>query len=129
MLTGEQSIVEFKAGQAIPDRLKQSAHSHFLDYATQMLRVYSDGIGKQRCQLHRQIESIFVDEPDCPIRRIHAFCKLLDDKSIYQSDPEGKASKLRLQIFKEAGNFHPLVREADRLFEHNEKKIKQELSN
>ncbi|MFH1615494.1 MAG: DUF790 family protein [Planctomycetota bacterium] len=129
MLTSEQSIVEFKAGRAIPDRLKQSTHRHYTEYAEKMLSVYSNGAGQQRRQLHRQVESIFVDEPDCPIRRIQAFCKLLDDTSVYRTDPDGKAAKLRLQVFTEASRFHPLVRQADRLFEHDEKRIKQNLSN
>ena len=129
MLTSEQSIVEFKAGRAIPDRLKQSTHRHYTEYAEKMLSVYSNGAGQQRRQLHRQVESIFVDEPDCPVRRIQAFCKLLDDQSTFLTDPDGKAAKLRLQVFTEASRFHPLVEQPDQLFEHDEKKIKQELSN
>ncbi len=128
MLTSEQSIVEFKAGRAIPDRLTQSTHRHYTEYAEKMLSVYRNAIGRQRRRLHRQIESLFADEPDCPVRRIQAFCKLLDDKSIYQTDPDGRAAKLRLQVFAEAGRFHPLVAKADRLFEHDEKKIKARLA-
>ena len=90
MLTSEQSIVEFKAGQAIPDRLSQGTHRHYAEYAEQMLAIYRDGIGQQRRHLHRQIEAVFADEPDCPFRRIQAFCKLLDDKSTYQTDPTAK---------------------------------------
>jgi len=129
MLTSEQSIVEFKVGRAIPDRLTQSIHQHYIEYAGKMLSVYKNSIGQQRRQLHRQIESLFADEPDCPIRRIRAFCKLLDDASVYQTDPDGKAAKLRLQVFTEAACFHPLVEQSDQLFEHDEKRIKQELSN
>ena len=128
MLTSEQSIVEFKAGRAIPDRLTQSTHQHYTEYAKKMLYVYRNGIGLQQRRLHRRIESLFADEPDCPIRRIQAFCKLLDDKSTFQADPEGNASKLRLQVFTKAGRFHPLVEQPDRLFEHDEKKIKAQLS-
>jgi len=128
MLTSEQSIVEFKSGRAIPDRLTQSTHRHYTKYAEKVLSVYHTGIGRQRRELHRQIESIFADEPDCPIRRIQAFCKLLDDKSVYQADSEGKAGKLRLQIFTEAGRFHPLVEQRDQLFEYDEKRIKTQLS-
>ena len=128
MLTSEQSIVEFKAGRAIPDRLTQSTHRHYTEHAENMLCVYRNGIGQQRRRLHRQIESLFADEPDCPVRRIQAFCKLLDDKSTFQSDPEGKAAKLRLQVFAEAGRFHPLVKHTDRLFEHDEKRIKAQLA-
>jgi predicted nuclease of restriction endonuclease-like RecB superfamily len=128
MLTSEQSIVEFKAGRAVVDRLTQLTHRHYAEYAEKMLSVYRNGIGRQRRRLHRQIESVFADEPDCPVRRIQAFCKLLDDKSIYQTDPNGRAAKLRLQVFAEAGQFHPLVAKADRLFEHDEKKIKARLS-
>ena len=128
MLTSEQSIVEFKSGRAIPDRLTQSTHRHYTEYAERMLSVYRDGIGWQRRELHRQIESIFADEPDCPIRRIQAFCKLLDDKSTFQTDPEGKAAKMRLEVFSEAGRFHPLVEQRDQLFEYDEKRIKTQLS-
>lgn len=128
MLTSEQSIVEFKAGRAIPDRLTQRTHRHYMEYAEKMLSVYNDGIGQQRRWLHRQIESLFADEPDCPVRRIQALCKLLDDKGTFQADPEGKAAKLRLEVFCEAAGFHPLVKQADRLFEHEEKKIKTQLS-
>lgn len=128
MLTSDQSIVEFKAGQAIADRLTQSTHRHYLKYAEGMLAIYRDGQGRQRRQLHRQIESLFADEPDCPVRRIQAFCKLLDDRSIYRTDPDGKAAKLRLDVFSRVARFHPLVEKPDRLFEHNETKIKAQLS-
>ena len=128
MLTSEQSIVEFKSGRVVPDRLTQSTHRHYTKYAGKMLSVYRNGIGRQRRELHRQVESVFADEPDCPVRRIQAFCKLLDAKSIFQSDPEGKAAKLRLEIFSEAARFHPLVKETDRLFEHDGKKIKARLA-
>jgi predicted nuclease of restriction endonuclease-like RecB superfamily len=128
MLTSEQSIVEFESGRASPDRLTQSKHRHYVDYAEKMLSVYRDGVGQQRRWLHRQIESLFADEPDCPVRRIQAFCKLLDDKSTFQTDPGGKAAKLRLKIFAEAASFHPLVKETDRLFEHDEEKIKAQLA-
>ena len=39
MLTSEQSIVEFKAGRAIPDRLTQKTHRHYVDYAEKMLCI------------------------------------------------------------------------------------------
>ena len=99
MLTSELSIVEYKAGRAVPDRLRQKTHRHYIDYAEKMLSVYRSGLGLQRRRLHQQIESIFGDEPDCPVRRIQAFCKLLDDGSIFHADPSGEAGKLRLEIF------------------------------
>jgi predicted nuclease of restriction endonuclease-like RecB superfamily len=128
MLTSDQSIVEYKAGRAIADRLKQSTHRHYLKYAESMLAIYRNGEGRQRRQLHRDVESLFADEPDCPIRRIQAFCKLLDDKSFYRTDPDGKAAKLRLDVFSKVARFHPLVEKPDRLFEHNETKIKAQLA-
>ena len=127
MLTSEQSIVEFKAGRAVPDRLTQSTHRHYTEYAKKMFSVYSNGASQQRRQLHRQVESLFVDEPDCPVRRIQAFCKLLDDQSIFLTDPDGKAAKLRLRVFTEAGRFHTLVLQPVQHFLHEEKNINQEL--
>ncbi len=128
MLTSEQSIVEFRAGRVVPDRLTQNTHRHYPDYAEQMLAVYRRGIGRQRCRLHRDVRTIFADEPDCPVRRIQAFCKLLDDAGAFQTDPAGKAARLRLKIFSEAACLHPLVRRADRLFEHQEDSVKSQLA-
>ncbi len=128
MLTSEQSIVEYRAGRVVPDRLTQNTHRHYIEYAGKMLAVYREGIGHQRRELHRQVEAIFAEEPDCPVRRIEAFCKLLDDASIFQADPSGKAAKLRLDIFSKAARLHPLVQAPDRLFEHEEAAAKSQLA-
>jgi len=128
MLTSEQSIVEYKNGRAIPDRLTQAAHRHYRDYAERMLAVYRDGAGRRRRDLHKAIESVLAEEPDCPVRRIQAFCKLLDDAAVYRADPAGKASQLRLEVFSRAARLHPLVQEPDRLFEHQEARAKAELA-
>jgi len=129
MLTSEQSIVEFKAGRAIPDRLTQKTHRHYVDYAEKMLCIYRNGIGAQRRCLHRQIETLFADEPDCPTGRIQAFCKLLDDAGIFQTDPSGEAAKLRVKVFSRAARLHPLVQQPDRLFEHGQQPAKAQLAN
>ena len=128
MLTSDQSIVDFSDGRACPDRLNQKTHRHYTDYAEQMLSVYRKGIGARRRRLHRQIEVLFADEPDCPVRRIRAFCKLLDEKSRFQNDSDAKAAKLRLDIFSTVADLHPLVKQPDRLFEHSEQKIKAQLA-
>jgi len=118
MLTSEHAIVEYSRGRAVPDRLVTSRHGHYVRYARQMLDIYRDGAGRPRRDLHRQIEAVFADEPECPTRRIQAFCKLLDDVGAYRTDPRGKAAKLRLEVFAIAAGLHPLVTRPDRLFEH-----------
>ena len=128
MLTSEQSIVEYRAGRVVPDRLTQNTHRHYVEYAERMLAVYREGLGLQRRELHRQIEGIFAEEPDCPVRRIEAFCKLFDDASVFQTDPAGKAAKLRMEVFSRAARLHPLVQLPDQLFEHDETKAKSQLA-
>ncbi len=128
MLTSEHAIVEYKAGRAFPDRLTQSNHRDYLEYAGQMLDVYTRGIGITRRRLHRQIEAIFQNKANCPLPRIRAFCKLLDDVSTYQTDPYGDSACLRLEVFTAAAESHPLVTCADRLFEHEERQSKQQLA-
>jgi len=128
MLTSDQSIVEFKAGHAIPDRLTQSTHRHYVEYAERMLSIYRSGSRRQRRELHRQVEALFANEPDCPVRRIQAFCKLLDDRSIYESDLPGNAATLRMDVFLRAAQLHPLVEQPDRLFEHEEIEAKEKLA-
>lgn len=119
MLTSEQSIVEYRAGEAFPDRLLRSIHRHYIPYAEKMLHVYRQGQGQERRQLHRAVADLLADEPDCPVRRVEAFCKLLDDKSTYQTDPRGKCGKLRLAVFSAAARLHPIVQSPDQLFSHD----------
>jgi len=128
MLTSEHAIVEFDRGRAIPDRLVTGKHRHYPQYAQRVLAIYRNGIGRQRRELHRQVEAVFAEESDCPIRRIQAFCKLLDDKSGYQSDPRGQAAQLRLKVFSLAARLHPLVATPDRLFEHAEAETKAKIA-
>jgi predicted nuclease of restriction endonuclease-like RecB superfamily len=126
MLTSEHSIVAYNRNRAVPDRLVQKSHAHYVDYARTMIEVYRQGIGRQRGELHRKIEAIFHEEPECPPRRIAAFCKLLDDASTYHEASE--AWKLRLRVFQEAAQSHPLVENPDRLLETNQAQVKQALA-
>jgi predicted nuclease of restriction endonuclease-like RecB superfamily len=128
MLTSEHAIVEYESGRAVPDRLVTGKHRHYPQYAQRMLEIYRNGIGRQRRELHRQVEAVFAEEPDCPIRRIQAFCKLLDDKSVYQTDSRGQAAQLRLKVFSLAAKLHPLVTAPDRLFEHAEAETKAKIA-
>ena len=124
MLTRELAIADFDRGQVLPDRLTRKQHGQYLDYAERMLAVYRQGAGRTRQELHRAVWEVFAVEEECPGRRIDAFCKLLDDVSDYQRDRRGRAAALRREVFHIAAASHPLVRRADRLFEHAEAKVK-----
>lgn len=128
MLTKELGIAVFKKNQIYPDRLSQGAHPHYLNYAQEMVDVYRNGTGKTRNQLHKEIANIFADEADCPVRRVEAFCKLLDDVSQYRRDIPGKAANLRKEVLRLAAPYHPLVKSVDRFFEHNDEKVKELIS-
>jgi hypothetical protein len=93
-----------------------------------MLRIYRQGIGKTRKNLHRATAAIFASEPDCPQRRIDAFCKLLDDVSAFDRDRRGHAASLRRAVFRLAAPHHPLVQAADRLFEASEAQVKARIA-
>ena len=130
MLTQELAIADFdfRTGRIFPDRLTRQVHRQYLGYAARMLDVYRSGTGRTRRELHRSVQAVFADEPDCPRRRIDAFCKLLDDEAVYQRDSRGRAAALRKSVFHKAAAMHPLVRQADRLFEHAEAKVKAEIA-
>lgn len=128
MLTSEQSIVVYDRGRAMPDRLTRSAHGPYLAYAERMLAVYREGIGRTRRELHRAVEFILEDEAGCEVRRLRAFTKLLDDTGRFDTDPDGKASKLRLRVFEHAAKLHPLVGVPDRLFETGEQEAKTRIA-
>lgn len=127
MLTGDQSIVEYKDGRAHPDRLSRGAHGHYLGHAERMLSIYRAGAGRTRGDLHRAVGRIFEDEPECPPRRVESFCKLLDEVSEFHSDPRGAAT-LRLEVFSRAAPQHPLVSERDELFEKTEAEVKEAIA-
>lgn len=127
MLTSDQSIVVYDDGLARPDRLTRKQHGHYLRYAERMLAIYRAGIGRRRRELHRDVQALFDDEPDCEPRRIAAFCKLLDELAAYHSDARGAAA-LRLRVFAVAAEYHPLVGERSRLFDHVESEVKSRIA-
>lgn len=130
MLTKELAIAEydFNRGRILPDRLTRRAHAQYVRYAERMLRVYQTGEGRTRRELHRAVHDVFSRESDCPSRRVDAFCKLLDDKSVYENDRRGKAAVLRRKVFRLAARKHPLVNKADGLFETEEQQVKSDIA-
>lgn len=130
MLTKEQGIAEYDFGRKLirPDRLTTKMHRHYPELARRMLAIYRDGIGCTRRELHRAVHDVFLDEPDCPSRRIDAFCKLLDDAAVYHRDRRGQAAELRRTVFRLAAARHPLVDQPDGLFENAERQVKAEIA-
>jgi len=128
MLTRELAIAAYDGGRIVPDRLTRQAHRQYVEYAERMLTVYRTGIGRTRQELHRNVWQIFAEEEDCPRRRIGALCKLLDDASTYYRDSRKRAAALRREVFRKAAVYHPLVRSADRLFDHQETEVKDRIA-
>lgn len=128
MLTRELAIVAYEGTRAVPDKLGQKRHGHYVDYAKRMCEVYAKGVGRTRQELHRDIHSVFSLEPDCPPRRIDAFCKLLDEASEYHRDAAGSAAKLRAEVFRLSAALHPLVTTEDAWFQHSEKRAKDSIA-
>ena len=124
VLTSDQSIISFHHGVASPDKLTRRTHAHYVPYAERMLTVYRNGVGRIRRDLHRAVQSILADEPDCNRRRVDAFCKLLDDAAEFEKDARGEASKLRVKVFTLAAKYHPLVTAVDTMFERSETEVK-----
>lgn len=109
MLTSGHSIVTFQDGRAIPDRLTRGKHGQYVEYARRMLAAYWGGVGRERRELHKAVETVLAAEPDCPRRRIAAFCKLLDEAGEFDADRAGEAAELRLRVFALAAASHPLL--------------------
>ena len=128
VLTSEQAIVLYEGGRAFPDRLTQRAHAQYVDYARRMLLAYQHGAGQTRRELHRSVEGILANEPDCDTRRVQAFCKLLDEAGEFDTDRGGHAAKLRLEVFDLAAPLQPLVESRDQLFENTESEAKAHIA-
>lgn len=123
MLTRELAIARFENGRVLPDRLTRRSHAHYAAHAERMLEVYRGGIGRTRRDLHRAVQAVFAREADCPIRRIEAFCKLLDDVSSYGRGKPAAAAELRRSVFRQAATMHPLVHCPDPMFPHEESAV------
>ncbi len=128
MLTRELAIAEYKNGHVVPDRLSRRQHRQYLRLAQSMLHVYQNGVGLMRRQLRSSVHRLFENELDCPTRRMDAFCKLLDERSVYDKDKRGRAAKLRQRVFRMAAGKHPLVSSPDQLFESSESEVKAEIA-
>ena len=128
MLTKELAIAAFENGRLVPDRLNRRVHARYAGYAEDMLQIYRIGVGRSRRDLHKAVHSVFEKESDCPLRRIDAFCKLLDDASNFIGGRPGPSAALRREIFQRAAVMHPLVESADRLFTHDETTAKAEIA-
>ncbi len=124
----DYKIVDYKQVHVFPDRLTQSKNAQYQAYAGAMLEIYRTGIGLTRKELHRSVRQIFAKEVGCPLRRIDAFCKLLDEVSTYAHDQPRKAAQLRQRVFRAAAKLHPLVQTSSKWFEHTEEEAKKRIA-
>lgn len=128
MLSKDLALYSCTRGRASPDRLTRKTHAHYVTLVEQLLALYRDGAGCTREDLHRAAEAIFCEEPDCPPQRVRALVRLLDQASEYQTDIDGRAYRLRQQVFEKAARFHPLVVEPDGLFQYAEREVKARIA-
>ena len=124
MLTRELAIARFENGLVLPDRLTRIKDQAYVEYAQQLCEVYRNGIGWTRKSLHQAVQRVLEQDPECPVRRIGAFCKLLDEWSQFDRGNPRKTAELRRAVFRRAASFHPLVEVAESILEHAEKATK-----
>jgi hypothetical protein len=128
MLTRELAIARIENGRVYPDRLTMASHANYPTLAERMIAIYENGIHKTRQELHREIANILEEDPACPIRRIGAFCKLLDECGRFDRGKPKRASELRRQVFTLAAQYHPLVTHPESMLEHQEMIAKQSIA-
>jgi len=128
MLTKELAIVSFENGQIHPDRLVRNKHKIYVELASKMCDVYRQGIGKMRKNLHYDIHRILEEDPQCPARRIGAFCKLLDEWSDFDMGKPKQTAELRQRVFRLAASSHPLVQNVESMLDHSEQSVKDQIA-
>lgn len=130
MLTSSQCIVsyDFARRRVVADRLERKRDARYLRGAARMIAIYRQGIGLSRGELHGRVERVLDSFPDCPPRRVQAFCKLLDDLSSFAADSRSAAS-LRREVFTRAAASHPLVGRAEGIFESTVGQVRDRLAN
>lgn len=129
MLRSEHGILyyDFARMVAVPDRLMREADAAYVDAVAECLTIYRSGIGRTRCELHEDVESVLLAIPGCPPRRAAAFCKLLDDVGEYTT-AAGTASKLRRRVFGLAAPLHPLVSVREGIFDQEVGKVREQIA-
>jgi predicted nuclease of restriction endonuclease-like RecB superfamily len=125
MLTRELAIARREQGRVYPDRLTSTTHALYPELARRMIAVYETGVGKSRQELHRSVVQILEEDHNCPVRRMGAFCKLLDEYGRFDRGKPKQASELRRRVFAIAARYHPLVAVPESILEHPESHVKQ----
>jgi predicted nuclease of restriction endonuclease-like RecB superfamily len=128
MLTRELAIAHRENGRIIPDRLTTAAHAIYPELARRMIAVYESGIRKTRQELHRSIVQVLEEDRDCPIRRMNAFCKLLDEYGRFDRGKPKQAADLRRRVFAIAAQHHPMIAEPESILDHSESAAKQSIA-
>ena len=95
MLTATESVIKYRDSQAYPDRLNTTSHAHYIELVQKLFGIYTNGIGTTKVQLRNNAYKLFEDIEDCPLGRIAAMIKLLDDVSSYTYPPETKQARMR----------------------------------
>lgn len=128
MIRSEHAIVhyDFRRMTASPDRLQRRRDADYLPIAQRLIELYRDGVGRQRQALHRDVAGIMAELNGCPPRRVHAFCKLLDDAATYHNG--SSAAKFRQAVFAAAAPFHPIVDRREAIFEHERETVRKRLA-
>lgn len=128
MLSRNEALCDYEVRNRTvrPHRLGQRDHGHYVGYAERMLDIYGQGVGRRRCDLHRDVEAVF-DQEECHPRCIKAFQKLLDEVSQFEAGREG-TRELRRAVFGRAAESHPLVREGPRFYGHDENEVKASIT-
>jgi predicted nuclease of restriction endonuclease-like RecB superfamily len=128
MLTRELAIARREHGRVYPDRLTTATHAAYPAFARRMIDVYGTGTHKTRQDLHRSIVQILEEDPNCPVRRMGAFCKLLDEYGSFDRGKPKRAAELRRRVFTMAAQYHPLITNPESLLEHSEAEVKQRIA-
>lgn len=128
MLTRELAIAVYENGVVLPDRLCRKSNAEYVEYAERMLDVYRNGAGRTRRSLHQSVGRIFPEQGNCPEKRVRAFCKLLDDASDFMKADRQSIARLRISVFRAAAKHHPLVSQADSLFDGQESVVKRKVA-
>lgn len=128
MLTRELAIVHRKQGRVYPDRLTSATHAIYPALSRRMIAVYEEGNGKTRQELHRSVVHILEEDRDCPVRRMGAFCKLLDEYGRFDQGKPKQAAELRQRVFAIAARYHPLLDNPESTLDPTEAWVKQKIA-
>lgn len=105
MLTADLLRTSIRKGEIRPTWIDTS-RPQWLTRAEELCSIYERGMRERRCDIEEQIDDLLSDDRSHMVSK--GFAKLLDDRTVWETDSPLEPSELRRIVFERAAACHPV---------------------